>query len=293
MFVLCPHCQFLVALERSGLPPAHCPRCRQALQPDDPTARAPGEDTAIAAPTQAQAAEDSVGARPVASQLPAVATADDADVEHADQSARAAATEADGNLPGTADTPLPSNDSFAAPGLQQDAAPQVSPAVPSMRRTPGTSRRWQQPGVAIPVLIALLVAQCLLADRAQLAADARWRPLVTGMCAALQCNLPAWHEPAAITLLDRNVVADPLRPGVLRVTAHFRNDARWPQAWPTLLLSLSDADGRVTGERLFAPRDYLGTHVTQDRIGSGQAAGIRMAVLEPAPRVVAFTFDFR
>ena len=292
MFVLCPHCQFLVALERSGLPPAHCPRCRQALQPSDPTAAATGEDTAIATPTQAQAAEDSVEARPVASQ-PAVATADDADVEHADPSARAAAAEADGNQPGTADTPLPGDDSIAALDLQQDPAPRVSPAVAPMRRAPGASRRWRQPGVAIPVLVVVLIAQCLLADRAQLAADARWRPLVAGMCAAFQCTLPAWHEPAAITLLDRNVVADPLRPGVLRVTAHFRNDARWPQAWPSLLLSLSDADGRVTGERLFAPRDYLEPHVTQDRIDSGQTAAIRMAVREPAPQVVAFTFDFR
>ena len=32
MFVLCPHCQFLVAVDpASGLPPAHCPRCNGAV----------------------------------------------------------------------------------------------------------------------------------------------------------------------------------------------------------------------------------------------------------------------
>ena len=34
MFVLCPHCQFLVALDpASGQPPLRCPRCEEALQP--------------------------------------------------------------------------------------------------------------------------------------------------------------------------------------------------------------------------------------------------------------------
>ena len=32
MFILCPHCQFLVAIDpASGLPPAQCPRCGKAL----------------------------------------------------------------------------------------------------------------------------------------------------------------------------------------------------------------------------------------------------------------------
>ncbi|MDB6162814.1 MAG: hypothetical protein JWL98_246, partial [Xanthomonadaceae bacterium] len=146
---------------------------------------------------------------------------------------------------------------------------------------------------SIPILTLILALQCLLADRVQLAADARWRPLVSMLCNALHCRLPPWRQPSAFVLLDRNVRADPRRPGVLHVEAGFRNDARWPQPWPALLLTLSDADGRVAGERLFAPSEYLGAMPTQNELASGQSASIAMDVMEPASDVVAFTFDLR
>jgi hypothetical protein len=146
------------------------------------------------------------------------------------------------------------------------------------------------------VLVALalsLLLQVLLADRAQLAADARWRPLLASLCGALQCNLPPWREPTAFTVLARDVRPLPRRPGVLHVTATFRNDARWPQPWPALLLSLSDVDGRIVGARVFAPREYLAAGATQNLLASGQSASVALDILEPAPHVVAFTFDFR
>ena len=69
-------------------------------------------------------------------------------------------------------------------------------------------------------------------DPEQLAASPELRPLLVSLCRSLHCTLPAWHEPAAITMLARDVIAQPDRPGVLRVQASFRNDARWPQPWP-------------------------------------------------------------
>ena len=53
MFVLCPHCQFLVALDpASGRPPARCPRCGEPVQPDAPATVAAATPAAPdAAPT--------------------------------------------------------------------------------------------------------------------------------------------------------------------------------------------------------------------------------------------------
>jgi hypothetical protein len=153
-------------------------------------------------------------------------------------------------------------------------------------------RKWRKPA-AIAALALLLVLQLLLADRAQLASSARWRPLVSALCGALQCSLPAWREPAAFTLLHRDVRPHPTLPGVLHVSATFRNDARWPQPWPALLLTLSDVDGRNVGARAFAPREYLGDAPTHGGLASGQSATVAMDIIEPAPRIVAFTFDFQ
>jgi len=138
----------------------------------------------------------------------------------------------------------------------------------------------------------------LLADRARLAADAGWRPVMTSLCAVLGCTLPPWHQPEAFAMLGRDV--RPLRgtPGALQVQATFRNDARWSQSWPVLLLSLSDADGRVVGARAFRPDEYLDPSInevsaTQSVLAPGQSARVVLHLREPAANVVAFSFDFR
>ncbi len=129
---------------------------------------------------------------------------------------------------------------------------------PSFLRKPAPARRRVGEWIALVALGLLLAVQLFLAQRAQLAADARWRPLVQAICGVAGCSVPAWREPGAFAMLARDVIAVPGRPGVLRVQASIRNDARWPQPWPALRLSLADTSGRVLGARLFAPTDYLG-----------------------------------
>jgi hypothetical protein len=176
------------------------------------------------------------------------------------------------------------------------------PALPTFLEPPadvagasdGRATRAPRHGIAIVVALSLLlVVQVLLADRVQLAADARWRPAVETACAVLRCQVPAWREPAAFTLVQRDVRPDPARPGALRVAASFRNDARWAQAWPLLVLTLSDADGRAVGFRAFTPSEYLGKAPAQATLASGASAVVALDVIEPGPGVVAFTFDFR
>lgn len=171
-------------------------------------------------------------------------------------------------------------------------------SLPSFIRPPATApeapakRDWR-PLAVIGALLVLLPVQVLLSDRTRLAADARWRPLVQAACAVLQCELPPWRDPAAFTLARRDVVPNPARPGVLHVSAGFRNDAQWPQAWPVLVLTLSDIDGRRVGSRAFQPHEYMGDATLPPTIASGADVSVEMDILEPAPDVVAFTFDFR
>ncbi len=154
------------------------------------------------------------------------------------------------------------------------------------------ARAWHS--ALLATLALLLGLQVLLADRARLAADARWRPLLGSLCGVLRCSLPAWREPAAFTMLDRDVRPLAAPAGVLQVQASFRNDGRWAQAWPWLQLSLSDADGRVIGSRVFAPQDYLGHAVAaDDTLAPGQGAQVAFRVREPAASTAAFTFEFR
>ena len=82
-----------------------------------------------------------------------------------------------------------------------------------------------------PVAAARAAAGCSPTARS-LAADARWRPFVARCARAALRRCRHGAKPAAFTLLERDVRPHPGVPGALRVTASFRNDARWPQPWP-------------------------------------------------------------
>ena len=145
--------------------------------------------------------------------------------------------------------------------------------------------------LACGALLVSLLVLVLLAGRADLAADARTRPLAERGCQLLGCTLPDWRDPAAFRMLAHDVRAHPRSADALLVQGGFRNDARWPQAWPRLVLTLSDATGRPLAQRAFDADEYLPPG-HPPRIGAGQTASIALAVREPAREAVAFQFSF-
>jgi len=164
--------------------------------------------------------------------------------------------------------------------------------TPSFVEAPPPPRRRVGEWSILIVLLLLLVTQLFFSERTRLAANAQWRPLVTTICSITGCRVPAWHEPGAFVMLSRDVIAVPGQTGVLRVQASIRNDARWPQPWPVLALSLSDANGRMLGSRSFMPSDYLGRTPDTVLLQSGQAAQLAFDIVEPDAGVVAFDFRF-
>ena len=252
MFVACPNCGFLVAAQPGTT--QRCPRCGSPIDPRlaKPLAKA---DVPIAADTAESTTEVAAEPAPVAEV----------------------------------------SDTVAAPAALEGKRVRVRSAhAPSFVRrhapAPVRTTHWRA-WLLVVGLVMLLLVQIVLAQREQLAANARWRPLISSVCAALACEVPAWREPTAFTMLQRSVQPRPGMRGVLHVSASFRNDARWEQPWPTVLLTLSDMDGRQVGLRAFKPADYLGKR-DAGHIAPGQSATIQLDVVEPAQQVVAFTFDF-
>jgi len=212
------------------------------------------------------------------------------EVPHASDEAHAEPTNDHAQLP-----PAAAADTATWRAAELPVVPSTAAPTFARKRARAPSQRaplWQW--AALTTLVLLLALQILLADRARLAADAAWRPTLSALCGVFGCTLPPWHEPAAFTMLDREVRPAPNENGALRIQASFRNDARWAQAWPWLQLSLSDADGRVIGTRVFAPAEYLG-HPPEgpDLLAPGQSARIDFRVREPAAGTAAFNFDFR
>ncbi|MDI9237610.1 DUF3426 domain-containing protein [Lysobacter sp. LF1] len=297
MFVSCPHCGFLVALiVREDDQPQRCPRCDGIVQATPGDASSSADDVpADTAPMEM--AEDAAAADADADASAPGSVTDETTADNADEASAVPDVEA---IP---DTAAPSYEEAIAAATAGSAPPRARRgARPRRKGGPSFARHTVAPAprrtswraiAAIAALTLLLALQLLLAQRQELAADPRWRPFVAGMCGVLRCQLPPWREPAAFTMLQRSVRPKPGDAGVLSIEASFRNDARWAQPWPVLMLSLSDVDGRQVGLRAFEPGEYRREHHPGDELLPGQSATVSMDVIEPAPRIVAFTFDFR
>ena len=320
MFVNCPHCRALIATDpATDQPPTHCPECRSPLR-GQATAD-PVRDDAPQAGLQAdqhgtprdswwdEAATRPQPAAPEAEGITAgegEAGTRDTDAPPPDtgsgtDTAGMDTTDTDAGAPALPSDTLPEASSDAAPSDTTRAALAQARVAPLRGSAPGFLRRrtsapvrgdWRMPA-AVVGLSLLLGLQLLLADRARLSAQAGWRPLLSTLCAGLGCSLPPWREPAAFALLQRDVRQHPTVPGALRVSATFRNDARWPQPWPQLQLTLAGPDGRAAGMRSFTVEEYLGGPPSQAELASGETATVAMDILEPAPDIVSFDFGFR
>ena len=67
-------------------------------------------------------------------------------------------------------------------------------------------------------------------------------------------DVPTWREPAAFTMLSRDVRPIIGNPGTLQAQATFRNEARWAQAWPRRLhWRPADSQGRYMSMCRSAP----------------------------------------
>ncbi len=315
MFINCPYCRTLVSTDPvTDLPPTHCPHCRSLLRRDETVEEAadtegdgapldlvalmntPTMDVPLSSMASVSTLAPETDNKTVTQTT--VITDDDALVERQpdterDDSAIEPAPEpgdATANTDDTTTAPVAVAPTPPAPGKRG------SRAMPSFARVASAANKGPRERWIVAVVVALavlLILQLLLADRARLSADARWRPTLHALCAALFCELPPWREPAAFTLLQRDVRQHPSIPGALRVSATFRNDARWSQPWPRLRLTLSDANGRPAGERDFRAEDYLGGPASQPELASGESATVAMDILEPAAQIVGYDFSFR
>jgi len=151
------------------------------------------------------------------------------------------------------------------------------------------SGRWW---AACVVLGLLLAGQIVLAQRAELAQDAALRPWLQRLCGALSCDLPAYAAPERIVLLNRDVSPHPSVADALLITASFRNDAVWPQAWPVLELSMADLDGRLVALRRFSVADYLGQPPERPVLAPGESVLVELEVVDPGNQAIAFEFSF-
>ncbi|SDM11535.1 Protein of unknown function [Janthinobacterium sp. OK676] len=163
--------------------------------------------------------------------------------------------------------PTLADHSFAA--LPADA--REEPVLPPADDEPAfvtQGRRREQSGKALrvamaagsAVLLLLLFLQVMTTFRNPLAAQfPQWKPTLVALCklSACQVDLPAQIEALAIEQGELQTIKEQ----TFSYVSLLRNQSRSVQAWPSIELTLNDANDKPVLRRVIAPRDYLPANI--------------------------------
>jgi hypothetical protein len=120
-------------------------------------------------------------------------------------------------------------------------------------------------GIASTLLLLVLLAQSAYFLRDTLVSRLpQTRPAFEQVCAAVGCSLSLPKNLALLQIIGSDLQTE--ASGRLKLTLTLGNRAHQVQAWPVLVLTLTDQRNRPLARRSFAPSEYLGD--TQ-RIASG------------------------
>lgn len=125
-------------------------------------------------------------------------------------------------------------------------------------------RRREQSGKALRVamaagsvaLLLLLLLQVMTTFRNPLAAQfPQWKPTLVALCklSGCQVDLPAQIEALSIEQGELQTIKEQ----TFSYVSLLRNQSRSVQAWPSIELTLNDANDKPLLRRVIAPRDYL------------------------------------
>lgn len=157
------------------------------------------------------------------------------------------------------------------------------------RQASTTATRLQWWGLAF--LIVALLLQSAIYFRQPLLENPRFRSVVTQACEPLGCELAELRALELIQLSDRNVYSHPNRNDALMVSASLRNQARFSQHWPDMLLRMSDLRGQIIAERRFSADEYLGQTPKTVKMPSDQPYSILLEVVDPGNNALNYEFQ--
>ena len=148
-------------------------------------------------------------------------------------------------------------------------------------------------GVAIGFLLLVLGLQWVFFNRAELAANELWRPILERGCSIVNCTMPLRADLSRIDIISRDVRKHPTIKEVLLVNVAFKNTAEFTQSYPVLEVSFTDQSGEAIAVRRFKPAEYLDESTDRAAgISAGSPVQVVLEVVDPGDKVVSFQFAF-
>jgi len=122
---------------------------------------------------------------------------------------------------------------------------------------PAGARTWPWT-VAVLLALTLLLAQAAYFFRVELAANQpSLKPALVSYCRLLKCDVPLPQYADLISIESSDLEAVPEHESRIILNVLLRNRAAYPQAYPSLGLTLTDSLDKPMAGRVFKPTDYL------------------------------------
>lgn len=135
------------------------------------------------------------------------------------------------------------------------AQPQKTKQRAKPSRTRSFSVFWV---MASLILLLIVVLQLTYFLRDTLASKVpATRPWLETACATLGCSLSLPKDASLIQIIGSDLQAEPAGPEHLQLKLTLGNRAPYAQAWPVLVLTLTDQKDQAQARRSFAPSEYL------------------------------------
>ncbi|MCK6409426.1 MAG: DUF3426 domain-containing protein, partial [Thauera sp.] len=165
---------------------------------------------------------------------------------------------------------------------------------------------YGRPPTATRPLLRMLAALVVLALGSLLAVQAGYlyrkeiarmlpglRPLLSAACARAGCTVPYPRDAELIAIESSDLQAEPGRPGHYLLQATLNNRADYPQQWPHLELTLTDAGDNPLARRVLPPADWQPATQAHEAFTARNAIELRIPFAAPgvAPtgyRIYAF-----
>ncbi|MHB8983666.1 DUF3426 domain-containing protein, partial [Thiobacillus sp.] len=144
--------------------------------------------------------------------------------------------------------------------------------------------RWVWAAASLVLFMALLAQSAFFLRDTVASRLPQTRPAFERVCAALGCTLALPRKLALLQIVGSDLQTE--AGGGLRLVLTLGNRADHVQAWPVLVLTLTDQRDRPLTRRSFAPSEYLGDTA---RIAAGiaprseEALSLPLSVRGPTP----------
>ena len=171
---------------------------------------------------------------------------------------------------------------------------------PDRKRAPGKVSRWRRiPRTwiirAVLSFIIIVFALSLYAyrERDALLKNEHIRPVLSGICSLVGCQLSAVVDLGSLRVVKRSVFSHPSIEDALVIDLAFINDAHFDQPYPVLEIRLTDNRGGLVTQNNVPPSEYLEQWQPEAVLAAGKRLDLSLTVKDPGQTATSFELKFR